>query len=76
MKKRSLTVAGHQTSVSLEDPFWQALTDIARQRNQSIAELVGDIDAHADGSGLSSRIRLYILAYYQRQLAEQKAPAS
>lgn len=76
MKKRSLTVAGHQTSISLEDPFWQALTDIARQRNQSIAELVGHIDAHADGSGLSSRIRLYILAYYQRQLAEQNAPSS
>lgn len=61
MIKRSLTIAGHRTSISLEEPFWQALVAIAAEQQISIAELVAQIDAHSDGTGLSSRVRVFIL---------------
>ncbi len=69
MKKRSLTIAGHRTSISLEEAFWQALHEIARTKNMALAELVADIDKQADGTGLSSRIRVFILKYYQERNA-------
>jgi predicted DNA-binding ribbon-helix-helix protein len=64
--KRSLTIAKHRTSITLEDAFWQALSDIAREEGKSIASLVGEIDrgrgeaGRADAS-LSGAIRLYVL---------------
>ena len=68
--KRSLTIARHRTSVSLEDPFWTALAEIAKAQGKSVAGLVGEIDrARAEKSGdsvsLSAAIRLYVLE--QRQ---------
>ncbi len=42
--KRSLTIARHRTSISLEDEFWEALSDLAREEGKSIASLVGEID--------------------------------
>lgn len=60
MKKRSLTIRGHMTSVSLEDAFWEELGQIARARNTSVAGLVSEIDS-ARKSGLSSAIRLFVL---------------
>ena len=60
--KRSLVIAGHGTSISLEEPFWTALKDLAAQRNQSLAALVASIDAERKGGNLSSAIRLHILA--------------
>ncbi|BAQ17051.1 ribbon-helix-helix domain-containing protein [Methyloceanibacter caenitepidi] len=64
--KRSLTIARHRTSVSLEQPFWDALTEIARDQGKSIAELVGEIDQErterGDGTSLSAALRLYVLA--------------
>lgn len=59
--KRSVRVAGHATSVSLEREFWQALGLIARRRQVSVAALLAAIDAERTGS-LSSAIRLYVLA--------------
>ncbi|HEY1795446.1 MAG TPA: ribbon-helix-helix domain-containing protein [Stellaceae bacterium] len=59
--KRSLRIAGHATSVSLEREFWRALGVIARRRQVSVATLVAGIDAERAGS-LSSAIRLYVLA--------------
>jgi predicted DNA-binding ribbon-helix-helix protein len=59
--KRSVRIAGHATSVSLEREFWQALGLIARRRQVSVAALVAAIDAGRTGS-LSSAIRLYVLA--------------
>jgi predicted DNA-binding ribbon-helix-helix protein len=59
--KRSVRIAGHATSVSLEREFWQALSVIARRRETSVAAIVAAIDAERTGS-LSSAIRLYVLA--------------
>ncbi|WP_372574488.1 ribbon-helix-helix domain-containing protein [Ruegeria jejuensis] len=64
--KRSLTLQGHRTSVSLEDAFWQAFRDIAREKNMPINVLAAEIDAARDPeTGLASAIRLYILAWYR-----------
>ncbi len=59
-KKRSVVVAGHRTSVSLEPVFWDHLREIARKRRKSVNELVTEIDQNRDGS-LSSAIRVYVL---------------
>ena len=68
MQKRSLTIHGHRTSISLEEPFWVALNDIAKARQQSLASLVQMIDKERVG-GLSSAIRMFILAELRHQLA-------
>lgn len=59
--KRSLTIAGHRTSISLEDAFWTALRNIAEQRQQSLAALVAEIDGARGAASLSSSIRLFVL---------------
>ena len=64
--KRSLTIARHRTSVSLEDAFWDALTDIARADGKSVAALIAQIDTGRSETGdsqpsLSAAIRLYVL---------------
>ena len=61
MKKRSLSIRGHMTSISLEDEFWHELGRIAGERGVSVARLVGEIDS-ARAGGLSSAIRLFVLA--------------
>ena len=68
MHKRSLTIHGHRTSISLEEPFWIELNDIAKARKQSLASLVQIIDEERVG-GLSSAIRIFILAELRHQLA-------
>lgn len=65
LKKRSLAIAGHRTSVSLEEPFWTALKDMAARRGLSMAALVGEIDAGRGGANLSSALRVAILAEAQ-----------
>ena len=68
--KRSLTLRGHRTSVSLEDEFWRAFRDIAARKNKPINELAAEIDgARGVESGLASAIRLYVLAYYESRSA-------
>lgn len=59
--KRSVSIAGHATSVTLEPEFWAALKDIAAQRKTSLNALITDIDAEKDRDNLSSAIRVYIL---------------
>jgi len=61
--KRSLVIAGHRTSVSLEEAFWRALTRLAAARRQSIASVVADIDADRGAANLSSAIRVYLLEH-------------
>lgn len=64
--KRSLTLKGHRTSVSLEDPFWDAFRMIAEQEGKPINALAAEIDAERGVElGLASAIRLYVLKYYQ-----------
>jgi predicted DNA-binding ribbon-helix-helix protein len=64
--KRSVTIAGHRTSVSLEPEFWQALTDIASARERPLARLIDEIDKREGrDKNLSSALRLFVLAYYR-----------
>jgi predicted DNA-binding ribbon-helix-helix protein len=63
--KRSIVIAGHKTSVSLEDAFWKALKEIAAGRDMTLSELVGAIDAERQHGNLSSAVRLFVLDYYQ-----------
>lgn len=62
--KRSVRIAGHPTSVSLEDAFWDALKDLAAARGVSLNALVAEIDAARQGN-LSSALRVYALACYR-----------
>lgn len=59
--KRSVMIAGHRTSISLEDAFWQALTALAGAEGCSVQALVGTIDAGRGERNLSSAIRLFVL---------------
>ena len=64
--KRSLTLKGHRTSVSLEDEFWQAFRDIAAESGRPINELAAEIDAdRGTERGLASAIRVFVLNHYR-----------
>ena len=65
IKKRSIQIAGHATSLSLEAESWQALRDISTERKISIAKLVEEIDTKQDAGGLSGRVRVFILNHYR-----------
>ena len=67
--KRSIVLAGHKTSVSLEDAFWEGLKDIAKTRRVTLRDLVGSIDFDREHGNLSSAIRLFVLNHYQRRAA-------
>lgn len=65
--KRSLTLKGHRTSVSLEDAFWQAFRDIAEEKSMPINALAAEIDAERElETGLATAIRLYVLNHYRK----------
>ncbi|WP_420567770.1 ribbon-helix-helix domain-containing protein [Thalassovita sp.] len=64
--KRSLTLRGHRTSVSLEDDFWQGFRDIAEEQGKPINVLAAELDAERDlETGLATAIRLFVLRYYR-----------
>ncbi len=63
--KRSIVVAGHKTSVSLEEAFWSGLKEISALRNTTLSELVGEIDRARKQGNLSSAIRLYVLDFFR-----------
>ena len=69
--KRSIVRAGHKTSVSLEDEFWNALKDIAGDRHVTLSGLVGGIDAQRQHGNLSSALRLFVLDFYRGNAAEK-----
>ena len=58
--KRSLTIAGHRTSLSLEPEFWQALQEIARTEKKTLASIVGEVDRTRGSRNLSSAIRVWL----------------
>ena len=66
-RKRSLTIAGHRTSVSLEEPFWDALKEIAAAEGMTVAALIATIDTGREAVNLSSALRLHVLAHYKRR---------
>jgi predicted DNA-binding ribbon-helix-helix protein len=68
--KRSIILAGHKTSVSLEDAFWNALKEIARKRLMTLSDLVGTIDSQRQQGNLSSALRLFVLEFYRSQIPE------
>jgi predicted DNA-binding ribbon-helix-helix protein len=76
--KRSVIVAGHRTSVSLEEPFWTRLKEIAHARSKSINDLVTEIDSMEPAGGrqgnLSSALRLFVLAELEQRLAVTEGP--
>lgn len=64
--KRSLTLKGHRTSVSLEDEFWQAFREIAELQDKPINVLAAEIDATRDlETGLATAIRLFVLRHFR-----------
>jgi len=63
--KRSIVIAGHKTSVSLEDAFWKSLKEIAGGRDMTLSDLVASIDSDRRHGNLSSAIRLFVLDHYR-----------
>jgi predicted DNA-binding ribbon-helix-helix protein len=59
--KRSLSIAGHRTSLSLEPEFWQALQDVAARRGIPVSALVAEIDQTRGSRNLSSAVRVWLL---------------
>ena len=66
--KRSIVLAGHKTSVSLEDAFWSGLKEIAGRRLMTLSTLVDSIDAQRQHGNLSSALRLFVLEFYRSQI--------
>lgn len=73
LKKRSVIVSGHKTSVSLETPFWEELGRIAVERNQSVGALISGIDRTRNGN-LSSALRLFVLDDLRQRIGEPSEP--
>ncbi len=69
--KRSVVIAGHRTSITLEDAFWNALKHIARMRRSTLSALVASINSQRQHGNLSSAIRLFILDHYQSQAVKR-----
>jgi predicted DNA-binding ribbon-helix-helix protein len=68
--KRSISVADHLTSVSLESDFWNALKEIAGDRHVTLSELIFSIKAQRQTGNLSSALRVFVLEYYRDKAAE------
>lgn len=71
--KRSIVIAGHKTSVSLEDAFWKGLKEIAGGRDMTLSELVAAIDSERRHGNLSSAIRLFVLDHYRSLIGDERA---
>jgi len=74
--KRSIVVAGHKTSVSLEEAFWNGMKEIASVRSLTLSELVGEIDGGRQQGNLSSAIRLFVLDYFRSRSTHQAGNGS
>ncbi len=73
MRKRSVVIAGHRTSVSIETPFWDSLKDIAEARGMSLNRLIAEID-ESRAENLSSAIRVYVLTRIRDAKRPNRAP--
>jgi predicted DNA-binding ribbon-helix-helix protein len=68
--KRSVVVAGHKTSVSLEEAFWNGLKEISKLRDMTLSELIDEINGNRPQGNLSSAIRLFVLDYFKSRVAD------
>ncbi|MEQ1717997.1 MAG: ribbon-helix-helix domain-containing protein [Hyphomicrobium sp.] len=66
--KRSFSIKGHRTSISLEAPFWDALKEVAKEDGVALSGLIAEIDGTRGGSGLSSAVRIWLLARFRNRL--------
>ena len=73
--KRSVVIAGHKTSISLEDAFWECLRRIANERGQTLSTLVASIDEDRQRANLSSAIRLFVLGFYREHSVQDTLAA-
>jgi predicted DNA-binding ribbon-helix-helix protein len=73
--KRSVVIAGHKTSISVEDDFWSSFRDIAQQRHETVCQLVSSINAQRTHPNLSSAIRLFVLGFYRNQFDQKQGKA-
>jgi predicted DNA-binding ribbon-helix-helix protein len=71
--KRSIVIAGHKTSVSLEEEFWSGLKEIVRKQKMTLSDLVSEINFRRVQTNLSSAIRLFVLDHFRSQIP-QAAP--
>ena len=72
VKKRSVVIAGHKTSLSVEDAFWNEVKMIAGARDMSLSELVSSIELSRQHANLSSAIRTFVLTYYTNEAERQQ----
>ncbi len=72
VKKRSIVIGSHKTSISLEDDFWACLRQIARERATTISNLIGMLDAARGVGNLSSHIRVFVLDHYRNSVASNQ----
>ena len=74
--KRSVVIAGHRTSISLEDAFWQGLKQIATIRKMGLSELISTIDMERRHANLSSAIRLFVLDFHCSAVKSRESKVS
>lgn len=72
--KRSIVVAGHKTSVSLEEAFWTSMKEISTARGMTLSDLVSEIDKGRKQGNLSSAIRLFVLDHYRAKAGIVSGP--
>ena len=68
IKKHSIALAGHKTSISLEDEFWKSLREIAHERGTTLPRLIEEIDMERKSDNLASALRIFVLRYYRDQV--------
>jgi predicted DNA-binding ribbon-helix-helix protein len=73
VKKRSIVIGNHKTSISLEDEFWEGHRHIAQLRQTKLADHVSVIDGERGRANLSSAIRMFVLEYYRSRAAAPDA---
>jgi predicted DNA-binding ribbon-helix-helix protein len=74
--KRSIMIGGHKTSISLEDAFWNCLRGIAKERAETVSDLITTINADRQQGNLSSALRLFVLGFYRDQVEKTQDRSS
>ena len=73
MKKRSVKIGGHATSICLEEPFWIVLKELADEQGKALNQLIAEIDEGRSGANLSSALRLHVLEALKRKISDPAA---